>query len=311
MERRAERIYKTWVHDSTRWEHFVPRSGDVVIATPAKCGTTWTQRIVSLLIFQSPEPLPILEISPWIDARFIAPVEETMALVEAQRHRRFLKSHLPFDGLPHYDQVRYIHVARDLRDACMSFFNHCSAFTPVAYQALDQAAPELGLYPRCPEEPRAFWRRAFTRGFLPGAGDGFPDLSNIDFVASYWNARCTDNLLLVHYNDLKSDLSGEMARIAEFLSIETPRELWPSLVEAASFETMKRDGQTLLGGLSALFEGGSDRFLFKGSNGRWRDVMTGDDLELYEKAAQRLTPALRRWLEAGRFGAGDPRATPD
>ena len=35
------------------------------------------------------------------------------ATIEAQTHRRFLKSHLPFDGLPIYDEVRYIHVARD------------------------------------------------------------------------------------------------------------------------------------------------------------------------------------------------------
>lgn len=34
-------------------------------------------------------------------------------MIEAQTHRRFLKSHLPMDALPIYDEVRYIHVARD------------------------------------------------------------------------------------------------------------------------------------------------------------------------------------------------------
>ena len=122
--RKSERSYSTFTHDSTRWNHYAPRAGDVVIGTQAKCGTTWTQRIVSLLVFQSPAPCPVMEISPWVDARFIGPVEAMRATIEAQTHRRFLKSHLPFDGLPIYDEVRYIHVARDPRDACMSLFNH-------------------------------------------------------------------------------------------------------------------------------------------------------------------------------------------
>jgi aryl sulfotransferase len=238
------------------------------------------------------------------------PVEALCDLLEGQRHRRFLKSHLPFDGLPRYDGVRYIHVARDARDACMSFFNHCSAFTPAAYEMLDRAAPELGPYPRCPVDPRAFWRRWFTRGVMPGARDGYPDLSYFELELSYWQARRAPNLLLVHYNDLKADLAGEMRRVAAFLSIE-PTERWPSLVEAATFTAMRRDGPVLLGLASDLFEGGSDRFLFAGSNGRWRDLMSADDLALHEQAASRLPPALARWLEHGRLVAGDPRTAPD
>ena len=52
-----------------------------------------------------------------------------------------------------------------------------------------------------------------------------------------------------------------------------------------------------------IFEGGSDRFFFKGTNGRWRDVLTADDLALYETAASKLDPELRDWLENGRLAA--------
>ena len=58
-----------------------------------------------------------MDVSPWIDCRFVEPIEDTLARIEAQQHRRFLKSHLPADGLPLFDAVRYIHVARDGRDA--------------------------------------------------------------------------------------------------------------------------------------------------------------------------------------------------
>ena len=76
---------RTWAHDSTRWEYYHPRDGDVVIATHSKRGTTWMQRIVSLLIFQSPKPIPVMEISPCIDARFLMPAEVMRDHIEAQR----------------------------------------------------------------------------------------------------------------------------------------------------------------------------------------------------------------------------------
>ena len=52
-----------------------------------------------------------------------------MARLEAQAHRRFIKSHLPLDALPYFPQVRYIVVVRDPRDVFMSFWNHYSAMT--------------------------------------------------------------------------------------------------------------------------------------------------------------------------------------
>src|SRR5579863_4966501 len=53
--RTSSRVVRTPVADSRRWNRFEPRDNDIVIATFAKCGTTWTQRIVDLLVFQSPD----------------------------------------------------------------------------------------------------------------------------------------------------------------------------------------------------------------------------------------------------------------
>ena len=47
-----------------------------------------------------------------------------------------------------------------------------------------------------------------------------------------------------------------------------------------------------------MFEGGAGRFFYKGTNGRWRNVLTEEDLALYETAAAQLDPELRSWLEA-------------
>jgi aryl sulfotransferase len=48
------------------------------------------------------------------------------------------------------------------------------------------------------------------------------------------------------------------------------------------------------------FRGGETAFIFKGTNGRWREVLTDEDLELHRAAVERLLPpACARWLERG------------
>jgi len=56
--------------------------------------------------------------------------------------------------------------------------------------------------------------------------------------------------------------------------------------------------------LSAVLKGGADAFFYKGTNGRWREVLSREELALYDKAAKRvLTPDCRQWLENGRRGS--------
>ena len=60
--------YKMLVSDSARWDGFSFRADDIVITTPPKCGTTWTQMICALLVFQTPDlPAPLDTLSPWLD----------------------------------------------------------------------------------------------------------------------------------------------------------------------------------------------------------------------------------------------------
>src|SRR5580704_17699451 len=71
VERNIEREYRTLVSDNLRWRHFTSRPGDIFVCTPAKCGTTWEQTIVSSLLFADGRaPGPVTEIAPWIEARF-------------------------------------------------------------------------------------------------------------------------------------------------------------------------------------------------------------------------------------------------
>ena len=320
LERKPTREVRTPVMDHRRWDGFAVRPDDIVIATYPKCGTTWTQRIVDLLVFQDTTPRALMETSIWLDARFFASLEDDVATLEAQSHRRFIKSHLPFDALPIYDTVKYIHVARDGRDAFLSWHNHVRGFTPEAKArigAVVMGDPALaaalgGPPPDAPEDPQVFFQSWIEQAEdEPRTGPG-ADLSYFDFENTYWAERRRKNLLFVHYNDLKADLAGEMRRISDFLEIDTPADRLAALAEAAGFDAMKASGEALLPNLRTFFDHGSQRFLNKGSNGRWRDVLTDADLARYDAVFRRkVSPTCADWLEHGRLGAGDPRSAPD
>lgn len=309
LSRGPIRPLKGYYCDSRQWDDFRPREGDIVIATAPKVGTTWMQQIVSLLVFRSTEPKPLHEISPWLDCRLRDNAPGMLALLESQTHRRYIKSHLPLGALPVWDEVRYIHVARDGRDACMSYLNHYNSYTDGPWSRLDAVAardPDLPEpAPRPPRDARGFFRHWIAPGGTASAeqmADGFFEIER-----SFWAERDRPNLLLVHFNDLKDDLDGEMRRIAAFLGIEISDALWPELVEAAGFEAMKRQGAALLPSAQGSFEGGHGRFLNKGTNNRWRGELTDEDLALYRARVEaELSPDLADWLEHGRRIAGDP-----
>ena len=67
--RPAQREIHTVVMDSDRWDDFRFRDGDIIIATWAKSGTTWTQQIVSQLLFNGEEGLAAMDLAPLIGKR--------------------------------------------------------------------------------------------------------------------------------------------------------------------------------------------------------------------------------------------------
>jgi aryl sulfotransferase len=299
------RDYRNHHLDSTRWDHFVARDDDIFVTTAYKAGTTWTQRILAALVL-GPVALyaNLNEISPWLDARFMGPLDFVLATVEAQSHRRFIKSHLAADGLRFFPEAKYIVVGRDTRDVFMSLFNHYAAYTDFMYELFNDADRPGPEFPRCPETPRDLWTRWVSEGWFEWEPDGWPYWSHHHHLSTWWEVRDLPNILFVHFGDLKADLETEMRRIAAYCDINVDEDGWPALVATVGFDAMRSEARGTDDPMAMAFEGGADRFFYKGDNGRWRGALTLDDLALYETAASTLDPLLRKWLEGGRHAVG-------
>ncbi|SON56840.1 Glycolipid sulfotransferase [Hartmannibacter diazotrophicus] len=293
LQPRKQREMQNHHFDSTIWNNFQFRSDDIVIGTYAKSGTTWTQQIVGQLIFNGAEDVSVPEISPWLDLR-VPPKEVKLAAMEAQTHRRFLKTHLPVDALVFSPQAKYIYIGRDGRDVLWSLYNHHANANEAFYAALNDAPGRVGeRLERPPESIRDYYHDWLDR-------NGHPFWPFWENIQSWWNIRHLPNVMLVHFSALKADMPGEMRRIAAFLDIEIDEAKWPAIVEHCTFDYMKRHAaqSAPLGGI--FWDGGAETFIHKGTNGRWRDVLSAEESEKYERLAlENLGADCARWLATG------------
>jgi aryl sulfotransferase len=278
--------------DSTVWNDFPFRDDDIIIGTYAKSGTTWTQQIVAQLLFDGPDDLAVSHLSPWWDMRVVPP--EVRSEVLGQPHRRALKTHLPADALVLSPKAKYIYIGRDGRDVVFSLHNHHSNFSALGFQMINDSPGRVG--PPLPKADPDIQR--YFRTWLEQ--DGYPYWSMWENVASWWAVRHLPNVRLVHFANLKKDLEGEMRGIADFLGIDVPQASWPRMVEHCTFEWMKSHADLVspLGG--AVWDGGGNTFIHKGTNGRWRDVLSREESQKYEATAvERLGAECAHWLQTG------------
>lgn len=292
-------VYRNWVIDSTRWNFVRYRGDDIVITTSYKAGTTWLQGIVANLIFGGEPPTPVGVLSPFLEARSM-PLELVLTGLENQTNRRFIKTHLPLDGYPFDPRLKCIYIGRDPRDVFMSLWNHHSNYTEETLHLLAAIPGRVGDLPRPYSSLHDLWRDWIAKGSFPWETDGYPYWSHFHHAQSYWDYRRLPNFLFVHYADLLADLEGEMRRIAAFLGIAVPEAAWPQLVRNCTFEGMKAKGEQYAPSMGVAWKGGAQTFFNKGTNGRWREILTADELAQYGRTASRaLSPDCRKWLESG------------
>jgi aryl sulfotransferase len=290
--------------DSSRWQVYTPRVDDIVVTTSYKSGTTFTQQILYNLLVRNTvrdETFPNLDdVSPWVDSRFYpVPMDKLGDYLESFETRRFLKSHLPLDGLPYFSQVKYIIVARDPRDVFVSLLNHYRAYTPAFYEKVTW--PGEATLPRFDGNVSALWKNWITKGWFEWEMEGYPFWSNMHHTQSYWDFRHLPNFLFLHYADMLADLDGSIKRIAQFIELDLSDEQIQAASKAVRFDQVKRQAiaeSRQTSDQPEAFEGGQATFINKGTNGRWRELLTIEDLAMYAATRDKvLTPDCANWLE--------------
>jgi aryl sulfotransferase len=279
--------------DSTIWNDFKFRNDDIIISTYAKSGTTWMQQIISQMLFDADTEMEVHAMSPWIDFR-VPPKEVKLPMVEAQAHRRFVKTHLPVDALVYSPHAKYVYLGRDGRDVVWSLYNHHKNGAPAMYDALNNSPGRVGP----PLEPPTDDIRQYFLDWLER--DGYPYWSFWDNVRTWWEIRKLPNILMVHFDVLKNRMPEEMRRIAMFLDIKINEDKWDLMVEHCTFDWMKEHGENSVPMGGAMWVGGTKTFINKGTNGRWKDTLTPQDSAEYDaKALQELGPECAHWLATG------------
>jgi aryl sulfotransferase len=130
--------------------------------------------------------------------------------------------------------------------------------------------------------------------------DDYPFWPFWENVRSWRQIRELPNLLLVHFNDLKRDMPAEMRRIAHFLDIPIDEARWPYILEYCSFDWMEKNATKTVPLEDILWNGGAQTFINKGTNGRWKDTITPEEIATYEtRAIDELGAECAHWLAHG------------
>jgi aryl sulfotransferase len=236
--------------------------------------------------------------SIWVDVG-LTPREGKIEQAEAQNHRRFFKTHLPLDGIPYQEATKYVVVFRDGRDISMSQFNHLVNYNNMMLERLKARSPEFGpAYPGIPNNLNAYWRDWRTKGWFEWEQDGWPMWSDLHVMQSWWEYRHQPNIRLFHYANMLADTPGAIRDLADYLSIPISEERVMEIAGVVSFDNMKANSDQFVPAGGRMWKGGGDTFFNKGTNGRWRDEITPENLALYDQAADRaLSPECRQWIE--------------
>lgn len=287
--------YQSLDSDSGRWDGFPFREGDIVISTRPRSGTTWTQMICALLIFQTPRlPAPLGRLSPWLD-HLTMPRDEVYALLERQRHRRIIKTHTPLDGLPLDPRATYIVTARHPLDVAVSLYHHSTNIDIARMRELTGHALPTGA---------SASRKTLREWLLAWIDYDIDPRKNLDslpgilwHLADAWSRRGERNVVLVHYGDLSRDLEVQMRGLAGRLEVAVPERAWPGLVRAATFDRMRASADWFVppGGIIK----NSTSFFRRGRPGAGREVLGEDEIARYHaRVASMAPPDLLTWLHA-------------
>lgn len=248
------------------------REGDVMVATYPKCGTTWIQQIILLLLANGDAAAVTdpMEQAPWVDREHsIATRQSRGDAAKAGRAlegltgatgeacfggRRCFKTHGTWGLFPcakGFSRGKIVVMVRNPKDACASMYKHYLGLP--AFKYTGSWAHFFGL---------------FVEGNV-GHGCYFNHVLG-------WRAAAEelgrDRVLWITFEDMKKDVKGGVRQIADFIGVQITDELVEKVARAASFDSMKdAHSERVKTGLQRM---GSTQHFRSGKAGGWRSAFT-------------------------------------
>ncbi len=197
---------------------YVPTKNDIIVACNSRSGTHLMMQIaLQIAHLGQAEYDYIYDIVAWPDFLPGVAIKLTETPPPSPTGLRVIKTHAPAQSVPVNDAAKYITVIRDPKEVLVSI-----------YHWAPQAFAFIGIKTGTPE----YFVEKFVKGQIPGGWW-------VKHTASWWALRDKPNLHIVTFNALKSDRSGEIDRISEFLAVELSPEQRQQVIDKSSFAYMK------------------------------------------------------------------------
>ncbi|CAK8681091.1 unnamed protein product [Clavelina lepadiformis] len=251
-----------------QYDNWTPTDKDVLVASYPKTGTTWTTQIVKSVIYKDDENMMALMkvITPNISYLESGTPKNYDIMLKLPWKRKIWGTHLPAPLINmerlKKNRCKIIYVMRNPKDQVVSWFNMNKN---MPFNKTEEMAKHF------PAEWNAFFE-TLVNGKQPvhsKEGEWYPD-----HILSWYPYRNDDNVLFLMYEEMKKDPAKEIKKIADFLGVKRSDEEIGELVEATSFQSMKKEASKPMSQMS---------FFRKGKVADWKNQLTVAQSELMDE----------------------------
>ncbi|XP_077553598.1 sulfotransferase ssu-1-like [Haemaphysalis longicornis] len=257
--------------------NFEPRENDIVVDSYPGCGSSWVLQIVYLLLNNA----HLGKITETL-SKEVCYLEAEGTQVETYKAPRIIKTHLPFNSIAYNEKAKYIYIARNVKDCCVSIFHIMKTF-PEDYQFNNGTFEDLF--------------ECFIRGEME-YNDYF------DHLLPWWNYRQRENVLFLVYETMKKEPKEHVQIIAKFLGAHINE----FIQEQSKLQSVLRMSNILFMKLKvrdyASVVPKRKFFIREGVVGQWKNFLTGEqsrriDNKFFQRTVD--TPMNLLWKGMGVF----------
>jgi hypothetical protein len=271
-----------------RAQRYRPRAEDVFVVAQMRCGTTWMQQLVYEVVTRGQGDLSdggqghLYATCPWIDGVNSVSLED--APLVGERPTRIIKSHLPTKLCPYSADAKYIYVTRHPVSCFASIVDYNRALLGPLIPTVDTMADWF-----CSD--RMYW---------------LPWPAHVD---GWWQwAQSRNNVLVIHYEEMKRDFAAVCDRVAGFLGYQLTVGEKGRITEKCSFRYMKDHEELFEMAPPNMFSVAGGEFMASGKEARYADVTPAVRQRILDYCRQALRgseyPAQRFYPDLAPVRAG-------